>query len=89
MKGLPERITIGDKYTPAMHITDQAEADAYFEQLVAHGMREGISREIAEKIERANLGYFAGYYSHEVRARVETCSNARIRFSARSQKTHP
>lgn len=70
-KELPENITIGQKYEPAMEITDQAEADAYFEQLVAHTMRFGKSREEAEVIERVNLGYFAGYYSHEVRARVE------------------
>lgn len=65
------RITIGDKYKPAMEITDQAEADAYFEQCVAHAMSFGKTREEAEKTERANLGYFAGYYSHETRERVE------------------
>jgi hypothetical protein len=32
---------------------------------------QAVTREQAETIERNNLGYFAGYYSHEVRARVE------------------
>jgi len=69
---MPADITIGDKYTPAMAITEQAAADTYFEQCVAHGMTcFGQSREDAEKIERDNLGYFAGYYDHATRERVE------------------
>jgi hypothetical protein len=67
----PDRVTIGDKYRPAMTMTDQAEADAYFERCVEHAMRLGSSREEAERVEHANLGYFAGYYDHDTRARVE------------------
>lgn len=67
----PQRITIGDKYRPAMEITNEAEAHAYFECCVEHCMSHGSSREKAEEIERANLGYFAGYYDDETRARVE------------------
>ena len=67
----PSVITIGDKYRPAMEITDQSEADDYFERCVRHCMRHGSSRSDAEKIERSNLGYFAGYYGHETRDRVE------------------
>ncbi len=66
-----KNITIGDKYEPAMALLTQAEADAYFEELVAHTMSFGKSRAEAEAIERANLGYFAGYYSNETRERVE------------------
>ena len=62
----------GDKYGPAMEITEQAEADAYFKRCVRHMMScSGKSRAEAEEIERGNLGYYAGYYSHETRARVE------------------
>lgn len=68
---MPRQITIGDKYGPAMLISDQAHADAYFEECVSHTMSFGKSREEAEKIEKANLGYFAGYYSRETRGRVE------------------
>jgi hypothetical protein len=64
-------ITIGEKYRPAMEITDQEEADRYFEICVQHTMTFGKSRKEAEKIERSNLGYYAGYYSEEVRERVE------------------
>lgn len=77
---LPDQITIGQKYEPAMKITDQADADAYFERCVEHCMRllarEGETaaselRAKAENIERQNLGYFAGYYDAATRARVE------------------
>lgn len=69
---IPDKITIGDKYGPAMEITDQAKADEYFDALVEHSMnRHGKSRAEAVKIEKANLGYYAGYYSHETRERVE------------------
>lgn len=66
-----EKITIGEKYGPAIKITDQAEADRYFEQCVEHSMSFGQTRANAEQVERSNLGYFAGYYSGETRARVE------------------
>jgi hypothetical protein len=71
-KPMPDEITVGEKYRPAMVITDQAEADAYFERCVEHTMRVGeVSRASAEHIERHNLGYYAGYYDNETRARVE------------------
>jgi hypothetical protein len=64
--------TIGEKYGPAMEITGQAKADAYFEKLVnLHMAKWGKSREEAEALERGNLGYYAGYYSAETRERVE------------------
>ena len=72
MNKLPEKITIGDKYRPAMKIQDEAEAREYFEVLVQHSMEFfGKSREEAETLEKANLGYFAGYYDEETRIRVE------------------
>lgn len=55
-----------------MLIDDQAAADEYFERCVRHTMRRAeVGRYCAEKIERANLGYYAGYYNHETRLRVE------------------
>ncbi len=68
---MDKSITIGAKYSPAMEMADQAEADAYFEECVTHTMGFGKSREEAEGIERGNLGYYAGYYSKETRLRVE------------------
>lgn len=66
-----KNITIGEKYSPAVQITDQAEADAYFEQCVQHTMSHGVDRVAAEKIERGNFAYFARYYDNETRTRME------------------
>lgn len=72
MELLPDMITIGDKYGPAMEMTEQSDADAYFERLVEHTMRmRPCGRVLAESIERQNLGYYAGYYSDETRRKVE------------------
>lgn len=77
MKTLPLKISIRDKYGPAMSMQTQEEADAYFELLtnhnLAHQALEGkpLSQEYAEKVEKMNLGYFAGYYDSETRERVE------------------
>jgi len=63
----PVNTTLG-----AMEVQSQEEADAYFEKCVEHMMRiEGCSREEAIRIEKSNLGYFAGYYDSETRERVE------------------
>jgi hypothetical protein len=64
-------VTLDQMYGHAMEITDQAEADAWFERCVEYSMRDGRARAEAEAIERRNLGYYAGYYSNETRARVE------------------
>lgn len=71
MNPLPQKISYGDKYGPAMKMTDQAEATAYFERLVDHQMSFGSDRAKAEETERSNLGYYAGYYDNETRERVE------------------
>ena len=65
--------TYGETLGPAMAITDQAEADDYFRQLVEHHLREapGTPRAEAERVQRINLGYFAGYHGPDVRERVE------------------
>lgn len=68
-----KQMTIQEAYAPAMQITEQHEADKYFEFLVGYcmGGRPLMTREEAERIERNNLGYYAGYYDHDTRARVE------------------
>ena len=71
MKPLPKKITIGDKYGPAMKIEDAEEAKEYFELCVQHCMRWERTREEAEEMERGNLGYYAGYYDEITRERVE------------------
>ena len=59
--GFVEGATFDDLLRPAMHIEDQAEADAYFERLVLFYMAYDQTRKRAEEVTRANLGYWAGY----------------------------
>lgn len=69
---IPLGVTAHEKYDPAMQIATEAEAEAYFARLVEHQVRcAGIDRSEAKRIERSNLGYWAGYYPNETRARVE------------------
>ena len=66
-------MTSTEAYDPAMKMTDQAEADAWFEVIVRECMKENLDmpRLEAERIQRMNLAYFAGYYDNETRERVE------------------
>lgn len=66
-----DTLTYGERYRPAMDITDPEEARQWFEANVAWNMRvSGRSREEAVLIEKGNLGYFAGYFDQETMARV-------------------
>ena len=68
---ISKNANLGEKYGPAMKIECQHKADKYFQELVKHCMSFGRIREEAEEIERSNLGYYAGYYNSDTRARVE------------------
>lgn len=71
--------TYGEALGHAMQIQEQSEADAYFEVLVTDVMKARAEqgkttlgeRGEAEALVRNNLGYWAGYYDNETRARVE------------------
>jgi hypothetical protein len=59
-------------YCKAMEATTQAQADAMMRRLIAKCMKaRPCTKKEAAAIQRQNLGYFAGYYGREVRARVE------------------
>ena len=67
----PKNLTYAEAYRPAMEITDPQDAKEYFEALVTRQiMHCGKTRVEAEKIERSNLGYWAGYYDRETAVRV-------------------
>lgn len=73
---IPDKVTIGEMYKPAMKITDSEEAKQYLEACILHTMiAGGHSRAKATEIEKSNLGYFAGYYDSETRERVERLFN--------------
>jgi hypothetical protein len=63
-------LTVGQMYGPAMKITEPADAQAYFDQLVAYLQSHEKTREEAEALARSNLGYFSGYYDLETMQRV-------------------
>lgn len=86
---MEKNITIGEKYDPAMTITDPDEARAYFEVCVQHTMSFGMAREEAEEIERINFGYYAGYYSHETRLRVEQLFNCSHPYLGKAEDGRP
>lgn len=67
------KATYAETLGPAMEITDPDHARSYFDALVRFHLARGhcSSREQAEVLVRQNLGYYAGYYSHEARERVE------------------
>lgn len=74
--GAGDRVSIGEKYGYAVTITDAAQAAEYFEACVKHNLSFGeTTRAEAERIERANVGYYAGYYGNETRQRVERLFN--------------
>lgn len=73
---LPDVMTIGEIGDRACAITEHADADAFLDQLVERAMRlYGQSQEEATSIIKQNLGYYAGYFSDETRARIERLFN--------------
>jgi len=78
-----ESMTYRECLGPAMEITDPEDARQYLQDYVAFTQKhldqnprtDGLT---AEDIAKANLGYYAGYYSNETRERVErlfSCSH--------------
>jgi len=71
-----EVLTYDECLGPAMEITDKNDAEQYLIDYVKYtqafldkGCREDDKS--AEDIVRINLGYYAGYYGHDVQKRVE------------------
>jgi len=67
-----EKLTFGESLGPAMEITDQEDADQYFQAMLEWHMKESLKSQLElAQICKQNLGYYAGYYSTETRVRVE------------------
>jgi hypothetical protein len=71
-----ESLTYGECLDPAMKITDSEDAIQYkkaYMMFIEKSLKDGQSESglTAEQIANVNLGYYAGYYSDEVRKRVE------------------
>jgi hypothetical protein len=71
MDELPDKATYGQLYGPAMEVQTEDEAQEYFAVLVRRNARiTGNSDQEATRIERINVGYFAGYYDRDTADRV-------------------
>lgn len=65
-------LTYGETLGPAMNIETQEEANQYVEAMLDWYERQHkIGRAEGLAMLKSNLGYYAGYYSHETRLRVE------------------
>ena len=68
---LPDHMTIGECYDPAMKMTKRAEAKECLEALIERDMRVfGKTLEEAHALEMSNLGYYSGYYDHATMVRI-------------------
>ena len=73
---LPEKLTIGEAYDPAMKMTDPKEAEEYLQALIERSVKYcGQTPEEAERIMKENLGYYSGYYDTETMVRVHKLFN--------------
>lgn len=66
-------VSIGQKYGPITEIKTPEQAREYLEACVTHRLRISpkMNRQEAIEAERDNIGYYAGYFSHEERERIE------------------
>lgn len=69
-------MTYSEMFDAAMEATTQVEADRLLARLVDAVVEvRGISAEEAACSVRRDLGYYAGYHSHDTRLRVEALFN--------------
>lgn len=69
-----DSLTYVEALEPAMKIVDQEDADQYFKDYVnwmTKHFEDASGLYTPEKVCKINLGYYAGYYDAETRARVE------------------
>lgn len=77
-----EELTYDETLDPAMHITDQADADQYKKNYIAF-IQKHLDKEeprtddmTAEQIANSNLGYYAGYgYNRERVEKLFKCAH--------------
>jgi len=72
-----KRQTSGEFYARALEITDEREARVFFDESVRLTLKQWprFSQEEAESHVKSTIAYYAGYYSNDVRARVERLFN--------------
>lgn len=69
---LPEKMTWGELYNPAMEMTEPVEAAEYLNALIQRNVTYfKQTAEEAEECVKQNLGYISGYYDTETMVRVQ------------------
>lgn len=66
--------TVGELYGPAMKVDTKEEAEEMLLEITCYIRSrdtEGKTEEQITNIAKCNLGYYAGYYDHDTRRRVE------------------
>jgi len=78
-------ISYGEVLGPAMKITDQDDANQYMKEYIKFiqtrcrsEQNRKMTREEATEIAKHNIGYFAVYYSDEVRYRIYKLFNTNL-----------
>jgi len=74
---LPDKMTIGECYGRCTEIVDHNQANEYFIALVERNLRICPEHDLdtAIKVEKDNIGYFAGYCDSETALRMELLFN--------------
>ncbi len=69
--------TFGEVFDSANACTTKEEAQAWLKkEIERHSVEYKYTPEESEKIIKANLGYFAGYYDEATRVKIETLFGA-------------
>lgn len=63
--------TYEDLYDPAMEVQTKEQATSYFNKLVQLQVNHGVQPDIASKVIKVNLAYWAAYGDEERRERIE------------------
>jgi len=72
----PKDMTWGELLGPAMKMTDPEEAKKYLSALIERGVKQfNHTPEESERIQKENLGYYAGYYDTKTMVRVHKLFN--------------
>jgi hypothetical protein len=77
-----EVLLASEELGPAMDITDQEDANQYFENYVLWIWQQTpqMTLEKAKGVAKTNLAYYAAYFDNEVRTRVEKLFNCEHPF---------
>lgn len=77
---LPKNLNLGQKYSPAMEVETEDEANKYLEKCIKHTQMysdKPLTYTEAKLIELCNIRYYSGYYSSEQADRIKNLYKTR------------